>query len=74
MVILRRIFRKWGGGHELDLYGSDYRQVAGSCAYGNEPSGSIKCGKFLNYLRKLVRKDSALELVITLQVCFMLES
>jgi hypothetical protein len=24
------------------------RQVAGSCEHGNEPSGSIKCGEFLD--------------------------
>jgi hypothetical protein len=24
------------------------RQVAGTCECGNEPSGSIKCGEFLN--------------------------
>jgi hypothetical protein len=26
--------------------------VAGSCECGNEPSGSIKCGKFIDQLRK----------------------
>jgi PAS domain-containing protein len=36
---------KWG--HKLDRCGSKYGQVAGSCEYGNEPSVSIKCGKFL---------------------------
>jgi hypothetical protein len=30
---------------------SGYGQVAGCCDLGNEPSGSIKCGKFLDYLR-----------------------
>jgi hypothetical protein len=25
-------------------------QVAGSCEYNNEPSGSIKCGEFLDLL------------------------
>jgi hypothetical protein len=24
--------------------------VAGSCEHGNEPSGSIKCGEFLDWL------------------------
>jgi hypothetical protein len=35
--------------------------VAGCCVYGDEPSGSIKCGEFLEKLRtfKLLRKDSA---------------
>jgi hypothetical protein len=27
------------------------RQVAGTCEYGNEPSGSIKCGEFLDWLQ-----------------------
>ena len=25
--------------------------MAGACEYGNEPSGSIKCGEFLDKLR-----------------------
>jgi hypothetical protein len=35
--------------------------VAGSCECGYEPSGSIKCGEFLDYLRTgyLLREDSA---------------
>jgi hypothetical protein len=28
--------------------------VAGTCEYGKEPSGSIKCGEFRGQLRKLV--------------------
>jgi hypothetical protein len=32
----------WGG-HGLDPSGSEKGQVAGSCEYGDEPSGSIKC-------------------------------
>jgi hypothetical protein len=28
--------------------------VAGTCEYGNEPSGSMKCGEFLGYLLRLV--------------------
>jgi len=36
--------------------------VAGTCECGDEPSGSIKCGKFLDWLRTgyLLKKDSAL--------------
>jgi hypothetical protein len=30
-IILRRIFRKWGVGHELDRSGLGQGQVAGSC-------------------------------------------
>jgi len=35
--------------------------VAGACECGNAPSGSIKCGEFLDWLRtgQLLRKDSA---------------
>ena len=35
--------------------------MAGSCECGNEPSGSIKCWKFLDWLRtcQLLGKDSA---------------
>jgi len=35
----------------MDLCGSELGQVAASCVSGNEPSVSIKCGEFLNYLR-----------------------
>jgi hypothetical protein len=38
-IILKWIFRKWGGGHGLET---------GSCECGNEPSGSIKSGEFLD--------------------------
>jgi hypothetical protein len=37
--------------HVLDLSGSGKGQVAGCCECGNEPSGSVKCGEFLDYLR-----------------------
>jgi hypothetical protein len=35
--------------------------MAGSCECGNEPSGFIKCGEYLDSLRtgKLLKKDSA---------------
>jgi hypothetical protein len=34
--------------------------VEGSCEHGNEPSGSIRCCKFLGYLNdwQLLKKDS----------------
>jgi hypothetical protein len=35
----------WGYG--LDWVGSGLGQLAGTCECGNEPSGSIKCGEFL---------------------------
>jgi hypothetical protein len=34
----------WG----LDRVGSGEGQVAGTCEYSNELSGSIKCGEFLD--------------------------
>jgi hypothetical protein len=38
-----------GWGYGLDWSGSE--QVVGTCKCGNEPSGFIKCGEFLNWLR-----------------------
>jgi hypothetical protein len=35
-------------GHGLDLYGSGWGQLAGSCESGNDPSGYMKCGEFLD--------------------------
>jgi len=37
----------WGG-HGPDRAGSGQGQVAGTCECGNEPSGSINCGEFLD--------------------------
>jgi hypothetical protein len=44
----------------VDSSGSGKRPVAGSCEHGNETSGSIRSGEFLDQLGdyKLVRKDS----------------
>ena len=36
----------WGYG--LDRAGSEKGQVVSCCERGNEPSGSIKCGEFLD--------------------------
>ena len=36
-----------GGKEWIDL-AQERGPVAGSCEFGNEPSGSIKCGKFLD--------------------------
>ena len=48
------------------VYGLDWvdpgqRQVADACECGNEPSGSVKCGEFLDYLQtsQLLKKDSS---------------
>jgi len=32
----------------LDWTGPGYGQLAGACTYGNELSGSVKCGEFLD--------------------------
>jgi len=44
-------------GYGLDSYGSE----TGSCEHGNEPSGSIKSGEFLDQLNdyQLLKKDPA---------------
>jgi len=34
--------------YELDWVGSEYRQLPDDCECGNEPSGSVKCGEFLD--------------------------
>jgi len=47
-IILRLSFRKWDVGCGLDRTGSGQGQVAGTCESGNEHSGSIKCGDFLD--------------------------
>jgi len=38
-------------GQELDQAGSGQGEVAGTFECGNDHSGSIKCGEFLDYLR-----------------------
>ena len=50
-IILTWIFRKWdvGGMDWVEL--AEDGQVAGTCECGNELSGSIKCGEFLDWLR-----------------------
>ena len=50
--------RRWEGNTKMDLQEVGWvvdkvdvlriKQVAGSCERGNEPSGSIKCGEFLD--------------------------
>jgi hypothetical protein len=46
----------------MDSFGLGQGKVVGSCNHGNIFSGSIKCGEFLNKLKKcwLFKKDSAL--------------
>ena len=38
-------------GYGLDRAVSGYGQVADTCDCGNEPSGSIKCAEFLDWLQ-----------------------
>jgi hypothetical protein len=38
----------------MDSTGSGQGPVAGSCKYGNELLGSIKCGEFLDQLSNFV--------------------
>ena len=45
-IILRRIFRKWKG--VVGTGWSWLRIGTGICEYGEELSGSIKCGEFLD--------------------------
>jgi hypothetical protein len=50
-IILRWIFSNWCVGA---LTGSIWLRIGkdgGTCEYGNELSGSIKCGGFFDYLR-----------------------
>ena len=47
---VRTDLREVGGGmwvYGLDWAGPGWRQVADVCECGNEPSGSVKCGEFL---------------------------
>jgi hypothetical protein len=43
------VFKKWVYG--LDRAGSGQGRVAGTCDCGNESSGWIKCGEFLDQLK-----------------------
>ena len=60
---LGRSRHRWEGNIKMDLHevvcggmdwielAQDRGQWAGTCDCGNEPSGSIKCGEFLDWLR-----------------------
>ena len=47
-IILRRIFRKWDMGVWNESSWLRIGTGAGTCECGNEPSGSIRCGEFLD--------------------------
>ena len=53
--LLGRPRRRWVDNIRMDLQevgcdwaGPGYRQMADTCECGNEPSGSVKCGEFLD--------------------------
>jgi len=46
-IIIRSEMKRYG----LDQAGSGYGQVVGTCECGNEPSGSVQCREFPNYLK-----------------------
>jgi hypothetical protein len=46
-IVLKWIL-KWDVEEGLDCSGSGYEHVADVCKCGNEPSRSIKCGKYIN--------------------------
>ena len=55
MIPLGRPRRRWEDNNKMDLQevgcgGTDWIELAqvGSCEHGNEHSGSIKCGEFLD--------------------------
>jgi len=47
-IILKWILEKQYEGRELICSGSEQEQVTGVCECGNEPSGSLKSGEFLD--------------------------
>ena len=49
-IVLRMVFRKWNGGHGLDLSGSGYGQMAGTCKHGNEHSGPLTFRNLASYI------------------------
>jgi hypothetical protein len=46
-MILKWIFEMWDGDMDWIDMTQDRDRWIGSCEYGDEPSGSIKCGEFL---------------------------
>jgi len=50
-IILKLIFRKWDVGVRIGPCWLRIGTGGGTCECGNEPSGSIKCGEFLDWLR-----------------------
>jgi len=50
-IILRRIFNKWDLGSWTGFIWLKIGTGGGTCKCGDEPSGSLKYGAFLVYLR-----------------------
>ena len=52
-IIIKWILEKWDGREAVDWvdFTQDKGRVAASCEDGDEPSCSIKCGEFLEYMR-----------------------
>jgi hypothetical protein len=48
LLRVKWIFERLDGGHDWINLAQDRVHVAGSCECGDEPLGSIKCGKFLD--------------------------
>jgi hypothetical protein len=46
-IILKWIFERLGVGAQTGLIWLRIGTSDGSCVYGDEPSGSIKCGEFI---------------------------
>ena len=59
-ITVKCIFERLDGGHRLDGSDSGQGQVGGCCESGNEPSGSIKCGESLEYLRTSLASQEGL--------------
>ena len=49
-VILKCMLNKIGSSGK-ESYSSNWRRLAGCLEHGSEPSGSVKCGEFLDWLR-----------------------
>jgi hypothetical protein len=47
-IVLKWMSKRWDGTAWTGLICLGYGQVAGTCECGNELSGSIKCGEFLD--------------------------
>jgi hypothetical protein len=45
-IILKWIFKKWGGRHGLDWFGSGWGQITCAFEWGIQHSGFIKSGEF----------------------------